>query len=410
MVKTADIARGVSYSLAMGLCGWLVVSLGVTNAEMASRAGLPGNNGESGSVFLTRSATMVLATLLGPAIYQGFEDEVKLCTALGLIALVMVLSSEVHNSWMLHMWYAVTGLLHAATDVGTQILTRRLFGKEAAPWLAFHLFSFSLFGVFASMIYFLPDLWWQDVATAIFAILAAAWCIGVRLIFGNTHAAEGYAPKEDEGILRWEMKWKGLEIDWLLMTVVFWSIAGQAGIAVYIYVDVGETHQVSDIEVGWLMCLFWTVVALSRLLTFFQALFWQGQAEEFMIAICACSSLGTLFSLLWALGPIDDPNPLRIGLLGYALFYAPIPSCAYILSSKLGARTDQTAAMSILGLNLGAGLGPWAVSVVFEFAGPRALPIIGVVCSVMPGLTMLGVAHYAQADKGVRDKDYEDLE
>mmetsp|Transcript_27203 Transcript_27203/g.55493 ORF Transcript_27203/g.55493 Transcript_27203/m.55493 type:complete len:412 (-) Transcript_27203:160-1395(-) len=406
MVESGSLARGASYALAMGICGWLVVSVGVMYGGLAEGTGLPSTTAQSGSVFLSRSLAMIAATLLGPTLYQGFEDDAKLLVALLLIAAVMMASVLVENELVLHLWFACTGLLHAATDVGTQILTRRTFGKEAGPWLAFNLFAFSLFCVFASTIYFLPSLWLQGLVSALLALAAAVCILGVRLFVGSAAPADVQGPAEtSNSLIRWEMKWEGLEVDWLLMTVVFWAIAGQAAIAMYIYVYVDETHQVSEFEVGWLMFLFWVLIAFSRLVTFFQTLLWEGQPAisdtTFVAAIGACSTLGTLFALVWALGPSDSPNCMRIGLLGYALFYAPIPSCAYILSNRLGARTDQTAAMSILGLNLGAGLGPWLCAVVFELAGPVALPAVAVVCSVMPGLTMVGVSHFA-ADKSKR--------
>ncbi|KAJ1478363.1 hypothetical protein T484DRAFT_1817893 [Baffinella frigidus] len=119
---------------------------------------------------------------------------------------------------------------------------------------------------------------------------------------------------------------------------------------------------------------------------------------------------------------------MRVGLLGYAIFFGPIYSCAFILSNRLGARTDQTAAMGVLGLNLGAGFGPfiYAATAVMgvlelnlgagfrpfiyaamsEVAGPASLPSVVFGClSVFPGLAMLGVWHYASKD-GVIPGDY----
>ena len=72
--------------------------------------------------------------------------------------------------------------------------------------------------------------------------------------------------------------------------------------------------------------------------------------------------------------PRGNPWGLRIGLLGYAFFYAPITPFCFILSNRLGARTDQTAAMGIVGVNLGAGFGPMLYGAASGFAGASVLP------------------------------------
>mmetsp|Transcript_47455 Transcript_47455/g.113000 ORF Transcript_47455/g.113000 Transcript_47455/m.113000 type:complete len:421 (-) Transcript_47455:62-1324(-) len=415
MAQVSKIGRGCSYALAMGISGWLVVSAGVMYPSLASNAHIPSTGSISGLIFLTRAGAMVLASFLGPSMFSGFEDDLKLAAVLLLASALFLATTFVTELLALHLWFAAAGFAYAATDVGTQILTRRKFGEGADPWLAFNLVVFSVFCVAASTLYFLPGLWLQGLVSAILPAGVALCLVAVRLL--SVCEPDRLEEKEEKAqknpspsLLGWEFKWEGLEIDWLLMVVIFWATAGQVAIGMYTYVYVAETGQVSEEEAGWLMFAFWCTIALSRLVIFFQQVLGDRSSSASSItlirAVGVCLALGSAFSLVWALGPRDSPWSMRVGLLGYAIFFGPIYSCAFILSNRLGARTDQTAAMGVLGLNLGAGFGPFIYAAMSEVAGPASLPSVVFGClSVFPGLAMLGVWHYASKD-GVIPGDY----
>ena len=123
------------------------------------------------------------------------------------------------------------GFAYAATDVGTQILTRRKFGEGADPWLALNLVVFSVFCVAASTLYFLPGLWMQGLVSAILPAVVALCLVAVRLLTVRLEEKETTPLRPQNrpspSFRVWEFKWGGLEIDWLLMVVIFWATAGQ---------------------------------------------------------------------------------------------------------------------------------------------------------------------------------------
>jgi len=180
MAQVSSLGRGVSYALAMGIAGWLVVSAGVMYPLLASSANISATGASSGAVFLSRAGAMVLASFLGPSMFSGVEDDLKLAAVLLLASALFLASTFVTELLALHLWFAAAGFAYAATDVGTQILTRRRFGEGADPWLAFNLVVFSVFCVVASTLYFLPGLWMQGLVSAVLSAGVAVCLVAVN--------------------------------------------------------------------------------------------------------------------------------------------------------------------------------------------------------------------------------------
>jgi hypothetical protein len=167
MVRFGKISRGVGYALASGVGGLLVVTAGVMFRDVAHNADMRATGVRSGMVFLTRALTMIATSFLGPTLYSGVENEIKLAGVMFLAAAVFFTSAFVSEELVFHLWFALSGFAFASIDVGTQILTRRTFGKSADPWLAFNLNVFSWFCAIASTSYFIHGLYLQVVTNTL---------------------------------------------------------------------------------------------------------------------------------------------------------------------------------------------------------------------------------------------------
>ena len=51
------------------------------------------------------------------------------------IAFLWATSTYISSTSVLYLWFLATGIVTATLDTGVQILTRRVYGVRAGPWL-----------------------------------------------------------------------------------------------------------------------------------------------------------------------------------------------------------------------------------------------------------------------------------
>lgn len=150
-----------------------------------------------GAVFLSRGIGAGLGNVVSPKLYKLARGKATISVVLFLLAANLLLVPLVGNAGTLHLSFLTIGFLTAITDAGCQLMTRRLHGSAAGPWLGANTVSFGLGGAFAPLIG-----WLTGSLVVEYAILATvAFLIGCFLVVLPRPDVEP-APQEVGRILR----------------------------------------------------------------------------------------------------------------------------------------------------------------------------------------------------------------
>lgn len=109
-------------------------------------------NHQIGAVFLTRGIGEGLGNVVSSKVYKYVRGKFVVSATLFLLAgalLTMPLTGDVGT---LHLNFLALGFLTAIIDAGCQLMTRRLHGSAAGPWLGANTVSFGLSGAISPLI------------------------------------------------------------------------------------------------------------------------------------------------------------------------------------------------------------------------------------------------------------------
>ncbi|CAN0056316.1 unnamed protein product, partial [Heterosigma akashiwo] len=138
------VLLSMSYLAGMGVCGIVLAALG------SSLNGLATNCGTSavkvGTVFVARGAGAVAGTLSSARLYNALPGRLVAGTALAFFTVALLATPMITNTRTLHIAFAAFGVCTAVLDTGCQILTRKLHGREAGPWLGANTVAFGISG------------------------------------------------------------------------------------------------------------------------------------------------------------------------------------------------------------------------------------------------------------------------
>eukprot|EP00640_Fibrocapsa_japonica_P001010 CAMPEP_0113937060 /NCGR_PEP_ID=MMETSP1339-20121228/3762_1 /TAXON_ID=94617 /ORGANISM="Fibrocapsa japonica" /LENGTH=519 /DNA_ID=CAMNT_0000939687 /DNA_START=422 /DNA_END=1981 /DNA_ORIENTATION=+ /assembly_acc=CAM_ASM_000762 len=131
--------------MAMGVCGIVLVSLGMTLPALAENCGT--TSVQLGSVFVARGMGALLGPLASAPLYSNFpHPNTILGGTLMLLATVLLSMPMITKVATLHFSFGMLGFCTALADTGCQIMTRTLHGREAGPWLGGNTAVFGLAG------------------------------------------------------------------------------------------------------------------------------------------------------------------------------------------------------------------------------------------------------------------------
>lgn len=105
-----------------------------------------------GSVFLTRGVGAGLGNIVASKLYVWARGKITISVALFVLSANLLLVPLGDNVGRLHLNFLSLGFVSAITDAGCQLMTRRLHGSAAGPWLGANTVSFGLGGAFAPLI------------------------------------------------------------------------------------------------------------------------------------------------------------------------------------------------------------------------------------------------------------------
>ncbi len=103
-------------------------------------------------MFLTRGIGAGLGNIASPKLYRLARGKITVSVTLFLLAANLLVVPLADNAGALHLTFLALGFLTAIVDAGCQLMTRRLHGSAAGPWLGANTVSFGLGGAFSPLI------------------------------------------------------------------------------------------------------------------------------------------------------------------------------------------------------------------------------------------------------------------
>ncbi|CAM9862399.1 unnamed protein product, partial [Choristocarpus tenellus] len=143
---------GAAYMLSMGVCGIVLVALGSTLSDLAENCGKTST--EIGSVFISRGVGAVLGAVSSAKLYRLFYGNTIISVVLISLSACLLGMPFVSSLVVLHMSFFFLGLCTAITDTGCQIMTRKVHGRDAGPWLGANTVAFGISGALVPLIAF----------------------------------------------------------------------------------------------------------------------------------------------------------------------------------------------------------------------------------------------------------------
>lgn len=108
-----------------------------------------------GSVFIARGVGAVLGAVVSSKLYLWMRGNTVMSAVLLLLTAVLLYMPEIESVYALHGSFFVLGLCTAITDTGCQIMTRKLHGAKAGPWLGANTVVFGISGALVPLIGYL---------------------------------------------------------------------------------------------------------------------------------------------------------------------------------------------------------------------------------------------------------------
>ena len=168
----------IGYMLAMGICGIVLVALGSTLSMLAANVGK--NATEVGTVFVARGCGAIFGAVFSAKLYQWFPGNYVMFVGLLCISVLLVMLPFNKSNLVLHVLFLFLGVGTAITDTGCQIMTRKLHGKTAGPWLGANTVSFGISGAFVPLI----EIFTTSIFIQYFALTWIVFCVALLLGLG----------------------------------------------------------------------------------------------------------------------------------------------------------------------------------------------------------------------------------
>lgn len=131
-----------------------------------------------GSVFIARGVGAVIGAVVSSKLYLWMRGNNVMSIVLLLLTGILMYMPFITSVITLHAAFFVMGLCTAITDTGCQIMTRKLHGSKAGPWLGANTVVFGISGALVPLIgYMTGSLFIQYVILASVSCMTAAFLI-----------------------------------------------------------------------------------------------------------------------------------------------------------------------------------------------------------------------------------------
>lgn len=383
------IMASIGYMAAMGVCGIVLVALGSTLDDIATLVGV--NATSLGTVFIARGIGAILGAISSAKLYVWFQGNHVMAGSLLLITILLVIMPFNTSVIALHVLFFLLGLNTAITDTGCQIMTRKLHGKAAGPWLGANTVAFGISGALVPVIEIFTDsLLIQYMIMAVIVLCVASW-----LSLGPNPESAGRLkgpPKRDAPASI------HYHCEIVIAIMVFCFIGGKVTSTAYLDTYVDETGVIPVSDESKLVLVLWIAITIGRLAGVQDQRFLTNKTLPIHLSFLC---IGGFLSMLLVLWFPKNGDCLWIGVAFYGLFNGPCVGYCYDWNNRITFPTETSMSIVMFGLNFGASLVPYITTLIWAHGGGSETLIVVIFLSMLIPLPLLHITKYLSYDAQV---------
>jgi predicted MFS family arabinose efflux permease len=395
-LSNEKVIMGVGYMLAMGVCGTVLVALGSTLESLAENVGKTST--EVGTVFITRGSGAILGAIFSAKLYKWFPGNSVMFVGLSSISSILMAMPFVKSNVILHIFFLFLGLGTAVTDTGCQIMTRKLHGKMAGPWLGANTVSFGISGAFVPVI----ELFTSSLYIQYFSVSGIVLIVAMVIGLGPNPEKNGRLPS---GPLRGsdgrDFVIPHYHVEIVIALMVFSFIGGKVAITAYLATYVDETDVIKDERGTYLVLVLWIAITVGRLAGVYDQRFLSNKTLPMHLTVFCVGGFLSMSLIIWF---PSNPQALWIGIAFYGLFNGPCVGYCYDLNNRMTHPSEASMSIVMFGLNFGASLIPYVTSMIWDLGGgPRTLILVTFATMLIP-LPLLHLTKYLSYDSKINPR------
>ena len=374
-----QVLLGICYMLCMCICGMVLVVLGSTLEDLAELCGTTST--EVGTVFIARGIGAIFGAIVSSKLYECFPGNQVLIGALLSVAVVLVYLPTNTSIVNLHVCFGLLGLGTAITDTGSQIMTTKVHGEVAGPWLGANTVAFGISGAFVPLIIIMTSVLKFEYIIFVCIVLSVATLIAIV-----DRPAEEFTKE-----MAIKYKSMGRDASYLIEIViavmVFCFIGGKVSATAYLSTYIYETDVVPVSQDSISLFILWLAIAVGRLAGVYDQLFIDNTTlRSHLIMYCIGGGLALVMIYVFPTSNVT----FYLGIGFYGLFNGPCVGYCYDLNNRISQHTEMSVSIVMLGLNFGASLVPYVTTVIWTSMGAKGFILVLIASMLIPlPLTLL---------------------
>mmetsp|Transcript_26104 Transcript_26104/g.67692 ORF Transcript_26104/g.67692 Transcript_26104/m.67692 type:complete len:430 (+) Transcript_26104:62-1351(+) len=403
--ETPEVANlrlwwGLCYANAMGVCGIVLVALGSTLSALAADCGT--TETAVGTVFIARGIGAITGALGSARLYAPpRRGNAVMVVVLLLLSVVLLYMPFVRDVWVLHATWFLLGACTATLDTGCQIMTRKVHGVHAGPWLGANTVCFAIAGALVPLIEIVTgELFAQYATLATISVLNGAALYAAphpespdvrALLPPRVGVPGGKDGRHARGPYHLEIIFGG---------AVFWLIGGKVDCTSYISTYVRQTGVVAASKASLSVLVLWIAITVGRLVGLQDQINLKKQPTRAIFAHLAAWLLtGTVGMFATAVFPAQ-PWAFWTGVALYGLGNGPCVGYCYDLVNRMTVATEEGMSIVMFGLNFGASLVPYLTTVIWDYtsSGPGVLIWVTLLSMFIPMPLLVAAAMVGKVD------------
>lgn len=386
---------GVAYMLAMGVCGTVLVAIGSNLEDLAENCG--STSTEVATVFVARGVGAILGAVFSSKLYLWYKGNNVIGVSLSAITVLLALLPFNTSVIALHILFFLLGVGTAVTDTGCQIMTRKLHGKTAGPWLGANTVAFGISGAIVPLIAVITSNIFVE-----YGILSAM-VLGITslMVCGPNPEKNGRLmgmPPKGKAGPNGQVEAPHFHVEMVIAFMVFCFIGGKVCTTAYLKTYATEMGLMSDDAADYLILVLWIAITVGRLAGVQDQRFLTNESLPVHLTVLC---IGGFFSMMLILVFPNSVKCLWIGVAFYGLFNGPCVGYCYDWNNRITYPTEKSMSIVMFGLNFGASLVPYTTALIWDNGGGPVTLIVVTFLSMFIPLPLLHVSKYLSYDPAV---------
>lgn len=409
VISWSRYMMGTAYMLAMGVCGTVLVALGSTLDKLAENVGYDAT--EVGTVFIARGAGAVLGAILSAKFYRWIPGNYVMTLSLSSISfLLCTLPFNKSYNW-LHIYFFFLGLGTSITDTGCQIMTRKLHGKRAGPWLGANTVAFGISGAFVPLVEIIT----RSLTMQYYIISAVVLAVTCVIFFGKGPELSPPPPERTDATTSGADIDKGREaegglplrkaphyyVEMIVSVMVFWLIGGKVTLTAYLDTYVDDTGIIEESHEATLVLVLWIAITLGRLAGVQDQRFLTNKTLPNHLSVLLIGGFLSMLLIIWF---PKNSQALWIGIAFYGLFNGPCVGYCYDYLNRLTIPSEKSMSIVMFGLNFGASLVPYMTTLLWTRGGGEISLMVVTFLSMFIPLPLLHITRFVSYEPSINPR------